>query len=150
MIQKNTRRELRKYQDQQTDQVLQEFADLNRIDGIHRTPVVRSEPPPQINPESFTDLLRQIYACLDDNIHFVPEAIKNIPTFDRTELLVALRRMANRRGADKSGIVVEMIKHGGHELHFKMLELYNNIITQGKTDSGWHETIFNMLPKSGD
>ena len=34
--------------------------------------------------------------------------------------------------------------------HFKLLELFNNIILQGRIDDDWHVTIFNMIPKSGD
>ena len=31
-----------------------------------------------------------------------------------------------------------------------LLRLYNEILTTGQTDDGWHETIFCMIPKSGD
>ena len=150
-IQKSTRCELLKYHDQQAELVLLEFADLNRIDGIHHSPVIRDEPPPLINPETFPDLLRQMYECSDDNVQLERQTITTIPLFDKRELLVALRRKANRRGAVKSSIVVEMIKKlGGAKLHIKVSELYNNNITQGNTDDDWHVAVFNMLPKSGE
>ena len=132
LIQKTTRCELRKYHDQQIDLVLQEFADLNRIDGIHRTPVIRDEPPPIINPESFLDLLRHIYECPDTNIQLDRQAIKTIPIFDRAELLAAFRRMSNRRGADKSGIVVEMIKHGGGRISSQIIGVVQQYYITGQ------------------
>ena len=58
--------------------------------------------------------------------------------------------MANRRGADKSKIVVGMIKSGSPLLHKKILEGYNDIILTGKMQENWHITISTMLPKNGD
>ena len=120
-------RELRNWHDQNTEAILQEFADLNRIEGIHRTQVIRDELPQVIEPDSFSELLRRKYVCPDLNIPLSPQAIENIPAFSMTELMKAIERIANRRGSDKSGIVVEMIKYGGATLHANTLLLYNNL-----------------------
>ena len=58
--------------------------------------------------------------------------------------------MRNRRGADKTRVVVEMVKHGGPVLHQKVLEYFNEILLTGRVPENWHITIFTMLPKSGD
>ena len=58
--------------------------------------------------------------------------------------------MGNRRCADKQGLVVEMLKHGGEELHIKLLDLYNAVLDEGRSPLNWHCIVFSMLPKSGD
>ena len=49
--------------------------------------------------------------------------IKSIPTFVLPELVRALQKMQNRRGADKSNVVVEMLKFGGPLLQQKVLDV---------------------------
>ena len=39
--------------------------------------------------------------------------------------------MQNRRGADKSNVVVEMLKFGGPLLQQKVLDVYNEILSTG-------------------
>ena len=78
------------------------------------------------------------------------EKIKEIPPFAIPELTRALGKMRNRRGADKSKVIVEMIKFGGPVLHEQILSCYNEILSTGTVPKDWHVTIFTMLPKSGD
>ena len=58
--------------------------------------------------------------------------------------------MRNSRGADKSNIVVEMIKFAGAAFQNVLLSFYNDIISHAKTPGNLHVTIFSMLPKSGN
>lgn len=76
--------------------------------------------------------------------------LKDILPFDLPELSYALKKMANRRGPDKSKIAVEMIKFGSPLLHQKLLDGYNDILSTGKVPENWHINIFTMLPKDGD
>lgn len=69
--------------------------------------------------------------------------------FVMPELFRALGKTRNRRGVDKSNIVVEMLKFGGPLLQQKVLDAYNEIIAIGTVPENWHITIFSMLPKSG-
>ena len=55
--------------------------------------------------------------------------------------------MRNRRGADKSNIVVEMLKLGGTLLQQKVLDTYNEIIATGTVAPNWHITIFSNVTK---
>ena len=63
------------------------------------------------------------------------------------ELQQALKKMRKRKGADKSNVVVELVKSGSELLHEKLLEMYNSIISTGVIPQSWQITIFHMLPK---
>ena len=58
--------------------------------------------------------------------------------------------MRNRRGADRKNVVVEMVKYGSPELHQKLLEYFNEILSIGQIPENWHSTIFTMLPETGN
>lgn len=58
--------------------------------------------------------------------------------------------MRNRRRADKSNVVIKIIKHGGPVLHQKMLDYYNDIFLTSAIPENWHIIIFTMFPKNGD
>ena len=58
--------------------------------------------------------------------------------------------MANLRCADEHGIVIEMIKHGSAQLKWHILCCFNRYLAVGEFDADWHQTVFTMLPKTGD
>ena len=103
-----------------------------------------------IHPDAFADALEEIYEDPNCNIHIDRDKIKDVPAFTLPELLRAFGKMRNRRGADKSNVVVEMIKHGSPTLHQKVLDSFNHILSTGNIPTDWHVTIFSMLPKCGN
>ena len=66
----------------------------------------------QIPCAKFADALREIFEHPGESIEVDYAKHKDIPMFDLPELFYALKKMANRRGADKSEIVVGMMKFG--------------------------------------
>ena len=50
------------------------------------------------------------------------------------ELETALKSMKNLRGADESGIVVEMIKHSSISFKENLLRLFNQTLSKGSFD----------------
>ena len=58
--------------------------------------------------------------------------------------------MANGRGMDSNGIVVEMVKDTSDRFKRKLLDVFNYILSIGVTRVGWHTALFSMLPKSGN
>ena len=78
------------------------------------------------------------------------DKIKVIPSFELKEMLWALRKIGNSRGADKSNVVVEMIKYSSIVFQSVLLKFYNDILHHGKIPENWHVAIFSMLPKSGN
>ena len=58
--------------------------------------------------------------------------------------------MANLRCEDEHGLVIEMIKMGSLQLQNKILQHFNHCLDEGEFDPDWHETIFKMLPKTGN
>ena len=58
--------------------------------------------------------------------------------------------MANGRGMDSNGIVVEMVKDASDRFKHKLLDVFNHILSNGTIQADWHTTLFSMLPKSGN
>ena len=49
-----------------------------------------------------------------------------------------------------NGITLEMIQHGSPLLHNSLLLMFTDMLSCGRLDNTWYNTIFIMLPKSGD
>ena len=71
----------------------------------------------------------------------------DIPQFQFEELESALKGIANLRGADEDGIVVEMIKHSSISFKDSLLYSFNQVLSEGSFDESWHAIILQMLPK---
>ena len=78
------------------------------------------------------------------------EQIQQVPLFDTQEFSAALKYMKKGRGPDTFGITLEMIKFGSPLLHTVLVDMFNDMLLRGYLDLSWHNTIFQMLPKSGD
>ena len=60
-IQKEMRRELRRWHSTQDEKVLGEFNDLNRLHGIRKAPIFNTKQNKQPDWEDFASLLKQVY-----------------------------------------------------------------------------------------
>ena len=150
LIRKELRRILRKWQSEQAEQILIEFTSLQRTDQLQRAPVLRKQCTAVVEPECFAQLLREVYES-DATSNIVDRsAIQQIPLFELVEFTSAIKHMKKRRGSDMNGISLEMIKNGSPLLHNSLLLMFNDMLLHGRLDSTWHNTIFQMLPKSGD
>ena len=58
--------------------------------------------------------------------------------------------MANLRGADEDGVVVEMIKYTSNSFKDILWSFYNQRLLDCDFDESWHTTILQMLPKDWD
>ena len=76
--------------------------------------------------------------------------IAQIPEFSMSELRNAVKSMSNNQAADKHVIVIEMIKYTDTDFYEALLKAYNDILQTGQIEQDWHDTIFQILPKSGD
>ena len=61
LIQKESRKQMRKYYNERTTDILQEFSDLGRMSTCFETPVVHSENTERICPDVFANLLQEVY-----------------------------------------------------------------------------------------
>jgi hypothetical protein len=66
------------------------------------------------------------------------------------ELRDALKNMKNGRCPDDKGLMCEMFKHAPDEFLNIMLGMFNDILISGQMPGSWRETLFSMLPKTGD
>ena len=58
--------------------------------------------------------------------------------------------MKKGRASDLCDITLEMIHHGSSLLHVVLLDIFNDMLIRGYLDPSWHNTVFQILPKSGD
>ena len=93
-----------------TEIVLQRFCGLDRIEHIHRQPVVRSLPIEFVKPERFVDYFEDVYASSHEPLQVDRAALAEVPPFTADEVKDATRRMSNARCAKEAGIIAEMIK----------------------------------------
>ena len=109
-IQKETRQELRRWHSTQSEKVLGEFKDFNRLHGIHKVPIFDTTQNKQPDREKCASLLKQVYTSELPDLQVDYDTIRNIPYFTFPEFLDGLRYMANGRGMGSNGIVIEMVK----------------------------------------
>ena len=69
------------------------------------------------------------------------------PTLEET--LAAMRNMRSGTAGGQSGILPEMILHGGNRLHHQIHELIQ-VWRSGSVVSDWRDAIIVPIPKKGD
>ena len=150
LIRKVVRQALRKWQSERVEQVLVEFENLQRLEHLQRAPILRAKCVDVVEPESFAELLQSVYESESTPDIVNREQIQQVPLFELHEFSTALKYMKKGRGPDTFGITLEMIKLGSPLLHTLLVDMFNDMLLRGYLDPSWHNTIFQMLPKSGD
>ena len=147
-VQKETRREFRRWHSIQAEKILGEFKDLDRLHGILKTPNFDTKQNTQPHCEEFASLLKQVYTSDLLELQFDPDITRNIPHFTFSKLVDGLRHMANGRGMDPNGIVVEMVKDASDRSQQKLLDVFNQILSIGIIQTDWHTTLFQCYQKA--
>ena len=89
--------------------MLETFSGLSDLPKIREYPVKSSGNDEEIDCNLFAEALQKIFEDLDSSIEVNYEQVKDIPAFVSPELHRALGKMRNRRGANKSNVLVEML-----------------------------------------
>ena len=58
--------------------------------------------------------------------------------------------MANLKGVDENGIVIEMIKYATRTFKETLISLVNQFLLDASFEDSWYITILQMLSKDGD
>lgn len=74
----------------------------------------------------------------------------DVHPFTVHELKQVLRQMRKNRCADSNDVLAEYFIFGSDELHQRLVTIYNDMIQSGCLEESWRNTMFTMLPKSGD
>ena len=129
---------------------MKEFAGLERLPKISEYPVLKKGEDENIDCEICAKTPEEIYESPDEKLKVDYDQIKDIPLFELVEMQKALGEIGNSRCADKSNVVVEMIKYSDNFFQSILLNYFNEILTTGKVPQNGHVTIFPMLPTNGD
>ena len=80
-----------------------------------------------------------------------PSRIAPIPPLTMNEQRTALKQLKNKKSPDTRGIIAEMWKLGGGDLHDALFLLFNDILSfRGEPPDTWKQTVIKVLYKSGD
>ena len=68
----------------------------------------------------------------------------------KEELFEALSKMKMQKAGGKSGILPELVIHGGPELWSRILKLMEQVWKDGEVVSAWRDAVIVPIPKKGD
>ena len=63
---------------------------------------------------------------------------------------MALTKLKMRKAGGKSGVLPELILHGGVDLWDRMLEVMQKVWEEGKVVRDWQDAVVVPIPKKGD
>ena len=92
-------------------------------------------------------IIEDIYKNDDTPELPIKDHLQRMSRFILDELQLALSKMAMNRCPDDQGLVLEMIKYGGDNLHQTFLALINELIDRGSMDERWRRSLFIMIPR---
>lgn len=75
---------------------------------------------------------------------------EDIPEITEEEIMLALKTIKNNKAAGPDGILPEMLKEGGPNLHTELRQLFNRCLEQGRIPQDWLETEVILIHKKGD
>lgn len=148
-IQKETRSQLRQWKSERVQSRLELFRNIYDLHIVHRIPLVKARPMEK-PPPSMNGFLADMFSSGRQPETFDTASLQRLQLITPWELKLALRQMARGKCRDKAGISLEMILHGGDTMHNCLVSFFNRILRTGIIDGCWKETMFSMIPKSGD
>lgn len=97
-----------------------------------------------LNVES--DFRASVFATLPT--YPVLDGLDEEPTL--TELQLAVKCMRNNKAAGESGILAEMVKYAGVQVHASLLALVHKVWQTGSVPQAWKDAELVPIPKKGD
>ena len=149
-IQRLTRASLRRQRTVRTTELLNRFSELQKLDVIHRSPVIRAS---KRGPDlaKCAELLAEVYKSDAQVIAgFDSDHSEPIDPIRKEEVVKAIKRMPRGKAADRQGVLLEMLLHAGDGVLECLVELYNQVVRDVVVPSTWQEACFTLLHKGGD
>ena len=134
-----------------TTELLTKFADLQKLNNVHRSPIIKSSTRgPDL--EKCMKMLADIYqssTSIDEE-----ELMENwddyMEPFQKEEIISAIKCMPKGKAADRQGVLLEMLLFAGDEIIDHLTNLYNQILRGAMIPETWREACFILLHKGGD
>ena len=152
-IRKILRARMREKRNHRIANILKDFRQLGDMEIAHFDPFrpCKGSSHNKPVPAEFASFLADIFKVEDELKHFsAPGCFAMIEPFTVAELQVCFAQMRVNKCPDSQGLVVEMFKHGGPVLWNTLIGLFNTILTTGTIETHWRNTLFMMIPKTGD
>ena len=125
------------------------FRNLSDLHVVHWIPVAKARSVAK-PPLALASFLEKQFQSTHYTVQVGPYTSQDVPSIQFWELEKALKQMARGNCRDRAGGSLEMLLHGGDALPCCLLGMYNSMIRNDEFDSSWKETVFVMLPKTGD
>ena len=149
LITRELRAGLRRWKTQKLQTQLEKFTDIKHSTRIHDAPSVGATSS-NIAPQQFANSLTAVYKSNNYSVDWDVAKVREVPLFSIAELRTGLRKLASNKCGDEHGVVAEMLKYASELLHDTILQCFNQMLATGHFPDDWHQTVFKMLPKSGD
>ena len=163
-IKKLIREKIKLCREARIDTILTEFRGLREIKSILEPQkkqgiacVAGEDGAEHTCRESIAEVFASFYEKLytnnssDRQVSGNAAVLSAIQPFSIEELLAALKKMKAGKAKDASGVVAEMLKHGGGALQTSILELFNEVLAQGTSPpDSWRQTRLKVIFKKGD
>ena len=91
----------------------------------------------------------------DVNFDFEDELVEDSESFlsrpvSKEEVLLALRKLKNKKAAEPDGIIGEMLKNSGNYVMHFFVKFFNALVEKGVFAERWSESVVQPLYKKGD
>ena len=165
-IQRKIKRRQKKKQDTKIVTILDSFCGLKEIAGIRgggkrmQMTAMKNKYGEEVQGKQqmadvFADFYEDLYASKRDIQESQDNSIVQeegpVETVTAEEVLSQLKVMAANKAADASGIVVEMLQHGGRPLADVLAAIFTGIFTgEAAPPKRWKKAIIKVMHKSGD
>ena len=151
-IRKILRARMREKRNHRIANILKDFRQLGDMEIAHFDPFrpCKGSSHNKPVPAEFASFLADIFKVEDELKHFsAPGCFAMIDPLPLQNSKFACPMRVNKCH-DSQGLVVEMFKHGGPVLWNTLIGLFNTILTTGTIETHWRNTLFMMIPKTGD
>ena len=124
-IHKQSRKELRTWKTKRAVHLLSRFENTKYFQKIISSPIQSSAY--SIDAEKFKQFCGLFFSSSDPLLPNDEDKtlIRSIPSFSLPELEIALKGMANLRGADKDGMEIELINYSSISFKESLLYIFN-------------------------
>jgi endonuclease/exonuclease/phosphatase family metal-dependent hydrolase len=100
--------------------------------------------------ERCAEFYKELYSSTRDRPRIQTSNDNTIQEVLSTEVCHAIKQMKNNKAPGPDGMVIDIIKEGGHELFQHIARLFTNCLSTRKIPEDWNNAIIILLHKKGD
>jgi hypothetical protein len=100
--------------------------------------------------ERCAEFYKELYSSTRERPRIATSNDNTIQEVLSTEVYHAIKQMKSNKAPGADGVVIDIIKEGGHELYQNIARLFTNCLSTRKIPQNWNNAIIILLHKKGD